>query len=73
MLKIVIAASVVLGAGALIATHGAPTDPSLRPAASLVSYHDAHINAHLEGLVIPDLLDYSLVYPIASNQKQSDR
>jgi len=77
MFKIAIAAGLVLFAGALMATKGAPTDTLPSPQAVAhpvalpgnsrqISYTDAHINAHLEGLPVHFVEDFSLVYPVTN-------
>jgi hypothetical protein len=74
MLKIVTVATVALLAGTFIASYGAAPVSGPAPTASFsegpdqLLYRDAHINAHLESLPVHTVEDYSLIYPVVSNQ-----
>lgn len=74
MLKIVTVATAALLAGTLIGSYGAApvsgpgqTSPHQEGRAQTL-YSEAHINAHLEGLPVHVIEDYSLIYPVLSNQ-----
>jgi len=74
MLKSITIATVTLLAGTLIISYAAaPVSNSSRAASPLVSsagttYHEGK-NANLRSLPVHAIEDYSLVYPVAANQK----